>query len=126
MMTQRAKWIRLSPNRPASVEGKARAAMKISRCTQLKDGGTGVRTFIPYALPAMFDIPSPLRLAVFRSQNSIGIAMGRQHSAPGFAFRPSKMTRICEIFLKSRSVRNNPDAKRVLSQMREAPIGQGL
>jgi hypothetical protein len=33
--------------------------MKISRCTQVADGGTGVRTFIPYALPATFDITPP-------------------------------------------------------------------
>lgn len=46
MITQRAKWISESPSRPDSDEDIARAAMKISRLTQVCRGGIGVSTFI--------------------------------------------------------------------------------
>src|SRR5882672_6401259 len=66
MITQRAKWMIESPSRPESLSGSPRAAMKSSRLIQVLQGLTGVKTFIPYALPAMFDISPPLARAGFR------------------------------------------------------------
>jgi hypothetical protein len=69
MITQRAKWMIDSPSRPESVAGNDRATMKISRLIQVLQGLTGVKTFIPYALPAMLDISPPLAHAGFACAN---------------------------------------------------------
>src|SRR5258706_6623568 len=78
--------------------------------------GTGVRTFIPYALPATFGIRP--RFDWFYLSKTLPVSRQRSNIARVMTVET------CANFLKCSAVRNNPHATRVLNQMRDPAIGQ--
>src|SRR3954471_10755181 len=62
----------LRPSSPFSCEGQLRETINRATCNQVQRGLIGVRTFIPYALPAIFDISAPKwRVLIFHAWRNL-------------------------------------------------------